>query len=207
MAKDNLNKKQLEAIKYIRNCLAHGVSPSIREIQRVLRYSSPRSAALILDVLISRKIVKRRLNGRLQLLRDIEETLDNARTVEIPLVGAVACGTPVLAEENVEAMIPVSKTLVSPGQTYFLLRASGDSMDMAGINDGDLLLIRQQSVAEEGQKVVALIDDESTVKEFHRVEGAVILKPKSSNPIHQPIILTEDFIIQGVVIKIFPSLN
>ncbi len=78
-------------------------------------------------------------------------------------------------------------------------------MDEVGIRDGDLLLIRQQPVAEEGQKVVALIDDESTVKEFYRGEGVIILKPRSKNKKHQPIILKDDFQIQGVVIEVIPK--
>lgn len=205
MPKDNLNAKQLEAVKYIRNCLTHGQSPSIRDLQKALRYGSPRSAALILDDLMGQKIVKRRPNGGLQLIKDIGGTEDNARTIEVPLVGSVACGTPILAEENIEANISVSEDLAKPGFRYFLLRAAGDSMDRAGIKDGDIVIIRQQPTANNGEKVVALIDNEATIKEFYQKDGFVILKPNSSNPSHQPIILKENFVIQGVVVATLPN--
>jgi repressor LexA len=116
-------------------------------------------------------------------------------------VGSVACGIPILAEENIEAMIPVSKGLAKPGNRYFLLRAVGDSMNLAGIDDGDLVLVRQQPAAKNGDLVVALIDDAATIKEFYRAGDAVVLKPKSKNKRHQPIVLTEDFQVQGIVVK------
>jgi repressor LexA len=207
MARDNLSEKQLEAVKYIRNCIAHGQSPSVRDLQKVLGYGSPRSAALIIDTLIDKKIVRRRPDRGLQLIKDVGGTEDNARTVEVPLVGTVACGTPILAEENIEANISVSEDLVKEGNRYFLLRATGDSMDQAGIHDGDIILVKQQATAINGEKVVALIDNEATVKEFHQQDGFIILKPKSSNPIHQPIILKENFVIQGVVVEALSNLK
>jgi repressor LexA len=78
-------------------------------------------------------------------------------------------------------------------------------MNEAGINEGDLVLVRQQPVAEDGDIVVALIDDEATVKELRRTKDALILKPKSSNKKHQPIILTDNFQIQGVVVTAVPN--
>ncbi len=180
-------------------------SPSVREIMDVLGYKSPRSAALVLNNLIDRGIIRRDEGGALRLLKDPEESKSHGRTVNLPLVGIVPCGSPLLAEENIEAMVPVSKSLVHSNHIYFLLRAYGDSMDEVGIKDGDLLLIRQQAIAEEGEKVVALIDDESTVKEFHRGEGVIILKPRSKNKVHQPIILKDDFQIQGVVVAVIPK--
>ena len=128
----------------------------------------------------------------------------NAQTVKVPLLGDVACGTPIFAEENIEALIPVSDKLIKPSSRYFILRVSGDSMDDAGINDGDLVLIRQQQTAQNGDKVVALIDDEATIKEFHHCGNMIVLKPKSKNSKHQPIILTNDFRIQGVVETVIP---
>ncbi len=129
------------------------------------------------------------------------ETADNtiAQTVKVPLLGEVACGTPIFAEENIEAFIPVSDKLIKSSYHYFILRASGDSMDEAGINDGDLVLIRQQQIAKNGDKVVALIDDEATIKEFQNNGNMIVLKPRSKNSKHQPIILTTDFRIQGIV--------
>lgn len=208
MDKEKLTPKQLKTIKYIRNCLVHyGRSPSVREIRDILGYKSPRSAALILESLIKQGIIKRDQDDALRLLKDPKDSRTHGRTVNLPLVGMVPCGSPLLAEENVEAMVPVSKSFVRLGQTYFLLRAMGDSMNEAGINDGDLLLVRQQPTAENGDKVVALIDDEATVKEFHRSEGVIILKPRSKNQKHQPIILKDDFQVQGVVIATIPNLK
>lgn len=202
MDDESLKNKDREAIRHIRNWLVHhGRSPSVRELMKLLKYSSPRSASLVLERLAKAGFVKRRPDGNLQLLRDLEDQATNPQTVDIPLVGSVACGIPILAEENIEAMIPVSKGLARPGSRYFLLRAIGDSMDLAGIEDGDLVLVRQHATAQNGDLVVGLIDDEATIKEFHHAGNAVILKPKSRNKKHQPIILTENFQIQGVVIK------
>jgi repressor LexA len=143
----------------------------------------------------------------LKIIREPAEINSTARTVPIPLVGTAACGAPMLAQENIEAMIPVSTALARPGHRYFLLRAKGESMNQAAINDGDLVLVRQQSTADSGMVVVALIDDEATIKEYHRSSNAVVLKPKSSDKTIQPIILTQDFQIQGVVIASFSGLK
>jgi len=202
MSKADLKDKDREAIRHIRNWLVHhGRSPSVRDLMRALKYHSPRSAALVLDRLAKAGIVKRRADGTLQLVKDPEAENMNPQTVDIRLVGSVACGIPIFAEENVEAMIPVSKTLARPGSRYFLLRAIGDSMNLVDIENGDLVLVRQQPTASNGDLVVALIDDEATIKEFHHTGDAVLLKPKSRNKKHQPIILTEDFQVQGVVVK------
>jgi len=208
MSQKQLTLNQLKVIRHIRNCLIrYGRSPSVREIMGVMGYKSPRSAALLIASLIDQGIIKRGQDGALRLLKDPEESKNHGRTVNLPLVGTVPCGTPLLVEENIEAMIPVSKTLARPGQTYFLLRAIGDSMNAAGINNGDLLLIRQQPTAEDGDRVVALIDDEVTVKEFHQSGEVIVLKPRSKNKSHKPIVLTRDFQVQGVVVSVISILN
>ncbi len=140
------------------------------------------------------------------MLNDVPKSTQSERVVELPLVGAVPCGSPLLAHENVEAMITVSQRLAKPGAHYFLLRATGDSMNQAGIEDGDILLVRQQLVAEDGQRVVALIGDEATVKELEKKRGKIVLRPRSANPKHKPMIMHEDFMIQGVVIDVLPNL-
>lgn len=126
------------------------------------------------------------------------------QTIKVPLLGSVACGNPIFAEENIEAYIPVSTQIIKQSNKYFILKASGNSMNEAGINDGDLVLVRQQQVANDRDLVVALIDDEATIKEYHKKQDMIILKPKSNEPTHQPIILTEDFRIQGVVETVIP---
>jgi repressor LexA len=110
-----------------------------------------------------------------------------------------------LAHENIEAYIPVSTNLAKRGYKYFLLRASGTSMNQAGINDKDIILIKQQNIAENGDRVVALINDEATVKIFERTNSVIILRPKSTEQKHKPIILTDNCQIQGIVIAVLPS--
>lgn len=204
MSEQNLSTKSRQALVHIRTLLMQlGRFPSVRELMDSMDYKSPRSATLLLLELEQNGFLEKRHDGSYKLLKDLEADI-NSRTVNVPLVGSVACGAPLLAAENIEAMIPVSINLAKPGSTYFLLKAKGDSMDQAGIAEGDLILIKQQPAAENGQRVVALIDDEATVKEFHRVGNVIKLIPKSSNPKHQPIIMTGDFRIQGIVIEAIP---
>lgn len=204
--KIKLNKKEAETIRHIRNWIMHnGRVPSIRELMNALDYKSPNSVSLLIKSLMEKGVIKKRDSGDLQLVKDLGETSSHARTINVPLVGTVACGTPILAQENIEAMIPVSVNLARPGGKYFLLRADGDSMDKAGINDGDLVLVRQQQTADNGDKVVALIDDKATVKEFRRGKEVITLVPKSTNKKYKPIILTENFQVQGVVVATVPN--
>jgi repressor LexA len=206
MQKEQPNEREFQALRFLRNAIVHeGYSPSVRDLARALGYKSPRTAFLVLNSLIEQGWLKRKGDGELQLKKDLTTAEDHARTIEIPLVGSVACGVPILVEENIEAYIPVSTSLAKPGHKYFFLRAIGDSMDAAGIQDGDLMLVRQQPQAENGENIVALINDEATVKEFHREKEMVILKPKSKNKKHKPIVVTDNFIIQGVVTSVLPA--
>ena len=207
MKEYELSNIEAKALREIRNLLIHkGRTPSVRELMRALRYRSPRSAALIIDKLIDKGILRRKPDDSFQIIKNLKDDNMRAQTIDVPLVGTVACGTPVLAEENIEALIPVSIRMAKPPHKYFLLKTSGDSMNEAGINDGDLVLVRQQVTADNGDKVVALIDDESAIKELQISDDAIILKPKSTNKKHQPIILTRDFKIQGVVVAKISSL-
>ena len=206
MKKIIITDKELGAVRQIRNMLMHkGYTPSVRELARLLGYRSPRSAAVIINSLISKRVLNRRPDGSLQLLKSIEADESQGQTVNVPLIGMIACGSPVLAEENIEAMIPVSIKLAKRPHRHFLLRAKGDSMDKAGINNGDMILVQQQQAAENGDNIVALIDGEATIKEFHRRGSIVILKPNSTNKSHKPIFLTSDFLIQGVVVAVIPE--
>lgn len=203
--KIQLTKKENDGLKVIRRWfIEHGRGPSVREFTKEMGFGSTRTAVLLIDSLIEKGILQRDTNGKLRFLKDAPESNLNARTVDVPLIGVVSCGAPIFAEENIEAYVPVSVSIASPGHRYFLLRASGDSMDLSGINDGDLLLVRQQPTADNGQRVVALIDDDATVKQLEVTDDAVILHPKSTNKEHQPIILDRDFLIQGVVIAALP---
>lgn len=204
---NSISNKDLEAIHVMRNfVLKNGRMPSARELMRDLGYKSPRSATLLIQGLIEKGVLDKRVDGSIQLIEfEIETNIgERAQTVKIPLLGKVACGTPIFAQENIEAEIPVSVKLVKPNNKYFLLRAFGDSMNKSGINDGDLLLIKQQDWAQNGDNVVALIDDDATVKEFRSNGQTIVLKPNSTNKSHQPIILTQDFKVQGIVVAVIP---
>ena len=199
----NLSDKDKKAFALIRNKIVHyGESPALREINEVTGGKSPRSASLVVDRLIAAGLIMK--NNRSLILTNTQLT-NSISTVDVPLLGAVACGLPMFAEENVQAYIPVSTALAKKGSKYFLLRATGDSMNQAGINSGDLLLVRNQNTADSGERVVALINDEATVKIFERSADAVILRPKSTNKEHKPIVLTDNCIIQGVVQAVLPS--
>ncbi len=205
MSEENLGIKAKEALKHIRNFIMHrGRMPSMRELMKEMKYKSPLSSMLLLNELAANGFLEKKTDGSYRLLKDLTAG-ESARTVAIPLVGTASCGMPILAQENIEAMIPVSTALAKPGSSYFLLRAKGDSMNEAGINNGDLILIKQQRTANNGQNVVALIDDEATVKEYQHKGDFVTLLPRSDNKAHQPIILTQDFKIQGVVIATIPK--
>lgn len=208
MNSDELTVKQVEAVKHIRNSAAHrGRTPSIRELMRKLGLKSIKSTQDILLALQEKGIIQKFENGFYKLLLNPDLGPNRAQTVNVPIIGTVSCGSPVFAEQNIEAYIPVSTNIAKSGNKYFLLHAKGDSMNEDGINDGDLVLIRQQNTAREGDRVVALIDEEATIKEFHKTDEVVILKPKSTNPIHKPIILEAEFQIQGVVVNVIPNIT
>lgn len=207
MYKEKLQPKEFKALFLIRNALVYGQEfPSFRAINEHLGFKSPRSAYVLVDRLIKKGYIEKTPGGNFKLLKDIDEKVQTERTVEIPLVGIAPCGLPLLAEENIEEMVSISQRLARPGARYFILRAVGDSMNQVGIQDGDMVLVRQQPVANEWEKIIALINDSATIKEFHRKDGKIILMPRSSSPIHQPIIVPEEgFIIQGVVIDTIPN--
>ena len=196
-----ITNKELEAVREIRNFIMHvGRVPSMRELMSSLGYRSPRSASLIVNKLIEKGVLRRKNDGGLQFIKSLGDDTTCAQTVDVPLVGIVACGVPMLAEENIQAKIPVSTKLACPPHRYFLLKTKGDSMNNKGIADGDFVLVRQQVTANNGDTVVALIDNEATVKEFYEAGETFVLKPRSKNKQHQPIVLTKDFQIQGVVV-------
>lgn len=205
MKQKPLSPKEHEALRHIRNRLVHGGQPpSVRELQDQLGYQSPRSAALILMRLTALGFIRRRADGKLQLVRDLPAETDQGNTVLVPLVGSAPCGLPLLAEQNVEANIQVSTGLARPPHRYFLLRAIGDSMNLAGIASGNVVLVRQQATADPGDRIVALIDGEATIKRFRLAADAVVLEPVSDNADHEPIVVTSDFLVQGVVVSSFP---
>lgn len=125
--------------------------------------------------------------------------------VYLPVVGSIACGTPMLAEENIETYLPVSSDFLKSGR-YFVLRACGDSMINAGINDGDLVIIRKQSTAEEGQIIVALIDGEATFKRYYvdKTHKQIRLHPENDN---MNDMFFDRIDIQGIVAKVIKDVT
>lgn len=205
----NLSENDKRVYAFIRNRIVHGDHPTLKEINGVTGHTSPRSAVLALERLENAGLLKR--EGRsIRLVSSAIEANNSVSTVDVPLVGYIAAGVPMLAEENVEAIIPVTTALARPGSKYFLLRVVGDSMNLATVNgvsisDGSIVLVRESSSADDGEKVVALINDEATVKILERKNGMVILRPKSLNPVHKPIVLSDNCIIQGIVVGVLPA--
>ena len=119
----------------------------------------------------------------------IDEWIKKGQTssFEIPIIGHIAAGTPILAEENLEGTITVDSNLVKNTDNVFALKVHGESMINAGINDGDIILVRQQQVAEDGEMVAVLIDNEATVKRFYQEKGKIKLKPENEKV--KPIIV------------------
>lgn len=126
--------------------------------------------------------------------------LGSADLVEVPIVGQVAAGTPILAEENIEDTFTVSSAYTK-NSTVFMLKVKGSSMIEAGILEGDLILVKQQSTASNGDIVVAVLEDEATVKTYYKEKNHIRLQPENSSM--DPIIITDDIIIAGKVIGLF----
>jgi len=185
-----------------------GAPPTVREMQAIGGFRSPRSVAQYLEVLERAGYVRRGRGARnVRVVREPPPrgTDDRAKTIDVPIVGHVPAGAAVLATENLEGHAKVGLSLARPGYTYFLLRVHGNSMDLAGIDDGDLVLVRQQATARSGDVVVALIDNEVTVKRLHLGSDVAVLKPESTCTTHRPIIVDAEFRIQGLVIAALPG--
>jgi repressor LexA len=200
--KTTLTKKQQIVLSTIRDLAQKlGKSPTYEEIRQALGYSGISSVQLHIDALKKKGVLK---TDKYQK-RSFEIMLPTEATVNIPLVGNISCGTPLLAEQNIVAYIPYKREeLQADPVNYFFLRAVGDSMDMANIknkaiDDGDIVLVKRQPTADIGQRIVALIGDEATIKKLARGDGYMVLAPESTNPQNKPIYLFEDFAIQGIV--------
>jgi repressor LexA len=130
----------------------------------------------------------------------MKEVYSGKEMVEVPIVGKVTAGQPILAVENIEDTFPLPLDFVQ-NSSAFMLRVRGDSMIEAGIFDNDYILIKQQSTANNGDIVVALIEDEATVKTFYKENGYVRLQPE--NKYYEPIIVKDNLSILGKVIGVF----
>jgi repressor LexA len=191
MSLEGLTPKQkavFSAIQEIQR--STGKMPTLEQIRQHLGYSTVSSVQAHADAL--------KQKGYLETERSLR--LSHQHAVSIPLVGNVACGAPLLAEENVEAYVSYDEDkLRGDASQYFFLRALGDSMNRAGINEGDFVLVRKADTAEQGKRVVALVGDDATVKKLSQADGYWVLEPESTNPRHKKVIMLEDASIQGVV--------
>jgi repressor LexA len=198
MYKD-LTPKQKGVLVAIREFMnAKGKTPTIEELRKRLGYRSPNSISQLLKALEEKGFIERTNQRERNIAVEIQ-----GETVQVPIVGNITCGLPILAQQNIEGYIPISRDFLRGDEkNFFILRASGNSLDKAGIKDGDYVLVRSQQAADPGSRVVALIDDEATIKIYKPTKNYVALVPKSSDPSHKPIILSRDFLIQGVVKRV-----
>ena len=193
------NEKIVESVlNYIKETQKNeGKSPSYRQICKQMGFASLRTAQHYVLLLKKRGLISQEDNGQIST----PFNLSKGETIIAPLVGTVACGEPILAEENIEESFQLPTAIFGKKDTM-LLRAKGDSMIGVGINDGDLIVAEICNQAEEGQIVVALIDDSATVKTLHFRNKQAILH--AENPKYKDII-TNELKIQGVVKHVIHS--
>ncbi|TMF48494.1 MAG: transcriptional repressor LexA [Chloroflexi bacterium] len=194
---DQLTERQHKILDYIRYVTkVRNYPPSVREIGEAVGLSSSSTVHNHLNQLERRGLIKRdpSKSRTVQLVQDAELDQQRRNAVSVPIVGHVAAGTPILAEQNIEEHVLLSSELAKDG--YFMLRVRGDSMVNAGILDGDLVLVRPQQEAPNGSIVVAMLEGEATVKRFERSDGHV--KLIAENPAYQPIV-TSSVTLVGVV--------
>jgi len=200
-----LPRRQQETLEWIRAYMRmHGKPPTMREIGDHFGRASS-SVFEVITALERKGFLTRseRLSRGIALTPKAGAGKKDA--VNVPILGRIAAGQPILATENLEGTVPVDRRLAA-GRQLFALRVQGDSMIEAGILDGDLVIAAQQQDAQEGDIVVALVEDEATVKRFHRRrDGSVELHPE--NPTHKAVIVKEPpFLIQGKVVAIHREL-
>ena len=189
---EELTKRQNEVLAGIRLIFAEtGHPPTVRELGERLGLRSSCTVQRHLDALERKGYVRRnRTKARsVEIVRSFDPRMVRRPTVSVPLVGQVAAGQPILAEENIEEVYALPADLVTGDET-FMLRVKGDSMIGDGLFDGDFVVVQKQSSADNGDIVVALLGDEATVKRFFRENGRVRLQP--SNPTMEPIFAPAD---------------
>ncbi|HKD98175.1 MAG TPA: transcriptional repressor LexA [Micromonosporaceae bacterium] len=192
---DDLTARQRRIMDFIRGWVKdHGYPPSVREIGEAVQLVSPSSVAYQLKELEKKGLLRRDPNRPravdVRTPADTEAVDEEARRASrptpayVPLVGSIAAGGPILAEQSIDDIFPLPRELVGEG-TLFLLAVKGDSMVDAAICDGDWVVVRQQPDAENGDIVAAMIDGDATVKTFRMRDGHVSLMP--ANPAFEPI--------------------
>ena len=202
MTYGKISTKQREILEYIKQeILNKGYPPAVREICEAVDLKSTSSVHSHLETLEKNGYIRRDpTKPRAIEIIDDNFNLVRREVVNVPLVGTVAAGQPILAVENIDAYFPIPAEYM-PNEQSFMLTVKGDSMINAGIFDGDQVLVKQQATAENGDMVVALIDDSATVKTFYKENGYYRLQPENDNM--EPIIITGNLQILGKVFGVF----
>ena len=196
-----ISKKQEEILNYIKNeILERGFPPAVREICQAVVLKSTSSVHSHLESL-ERNGYIRRDPTKPRAIEILDESFNMIRRemVNVPIIGTVAAGQPILAEQNIEGYFPIP-TEYMPNKQSFMLKVKGESMINAGIFDGDKVLVKQQATAENGDIVVALVDDSATVKTYYKENGHYRLQPENDSM--DPIIVDKCEIL-GKVFGVF----
>ena len=189
-----LTQRQKEILEFIISHIEqYGYPPSIPEIQEKFSFKSPNAVSDHLEALERKGYITRRphksrgIEVLIQSKSEKNDSFNGGNVAEVPIIGRVSAGTPILAEENLEGTLFVDRSLVRNPKGVFVLRVQGESMVNAGILDGDFVLVRQQPIAEQGEIVVVLIEDEATVKRFYKDKNKIRLQPE--NDTIKPIVV------------------
>ena len=191
MEKGNISKKQQEILDYIKEqTLQRGFPPAVRDICKAVNLKSTSSVHSHLETLEKNGYI-RRDPTKPRAIEICDDCFNMVRTeiVSIPVIGQVAAGMPILAEENIDSYIPIPASMCPKGADAFILKVKGDSMINAGIYNGDQIFVQQCNTAKNGDQVVALIDDSATVKTFYKEDGHIRLQPENDNM--DPIIVDD----------------
>lgn len=201
MSYGKISAKQREILEYIKQeILNKGYPPAVREICEAVHLKSTSSVHSHLETLEKNGYIRRDpTKPRAIEIMDDNFNLTRREVVNVPLIGKVAAGQPLLAVENVETYFPIPAEFM-PNVESFMLKVRGESMINAGIFDGDNILVEKQSTARNGDMVVALVDDSATVKTFYKEDGHYRLQPENDNM--DPIIV-QDCQILGKVFGVF----
>jgi repressor LexA len=201
MAYGKITKKQEEILDYIKDeILKRGYPPAVREICEAVDLKSTSSVHAHLETLEKNGYI-RRDPTKPRAIEIVDDSFQMVRheMTSIPIIGTVAAGQPILAEQNIEGYFPIPAEMV-PNAEAFVLKVKGDSMINVGIFNGDQIFVECCSTARNGDTVVALVDDSATVKTFYKEKGYIRLQPENDNM--EPIIV-QDCIILGKVFGVF----
>lgn len=201
MSYGKISDKQKEILEYIKNeILNKGYPPAVRDICEAVHLKSTSSVHSHLETLEKNGYIRRDpTKPRAIEIIDDNFNLVRREVVNVPLIGRVAAGEPLLAVENIDTYFPIPAELM-PNAESFMLKVKGESMVNAGIFDGDNILVQRQSTAQDGDMVVALVDDSATVKTFYKENGHYRLQPENDSM--DPIIV-EECTVLGKVFGVF----